>query len=279
MNAQDNEPELYWVAGNGTDVGKTTIACAAIRVLNAQGKRSVGFKPFGASLLHNIVDFIIEKYPNAPCKLFGGDAWKLTMASPWTDIDSIDLVSPIQTLCYSDWKTIILVRTGARLLGNVEYFCSEYGHSLKDRPDFRRLIDYTGLPMDDAVVVEDLDRDTTAAMAPEKQKHAFGKLLDLGVDAVVCEGAGRWISTWPDCPPANHLLFVADGNVTLIPNLNWTLPAQNGSALLCMREFKDFFTSPERQSYSIPLFIAETERRDEVAEQTVGDLLTEAKLI
>ena len=259
MSAQENEPELYWVAGSGTDVGKTTIACAAIRVLNAHGKRTVGFKPFGASLLHDIVDFIFEKYPDASCKLFGGDAWKLTMASPLTEVDCIDVVSPIQILCFSNWKTIILVRTGSHLLGDVEYFCSAYGQSLKDRPDFRRLIDYAGLPLKEAVVMEDLSRDAAASMAPEKQKHAFGKLLDLGVDTVVCEGAGRWISSWPDCPPTNHLFFVSDGNVSLIPNLDWTLPDQDRLSLHCMRKLAGVYTSPERQSYSSPLLVAERE--------------------
>ena len=279
MAVQSGEPELYWVAGNGTDVGKTTIACAVIRVLNARGKRTVGFKPFGASLLHDSIDFFLEKYPTAPCKLFGGDAWKLTMASPLTGADSIDLVSPIQTLCYSDWKNIILVRTGSNRLHNVEYFCSAYGQALSDRPDFRTLIDRTGLPFGDAVVVKDMDRDSTASMAPEKQKQAFAELLELGVDSVVSEGAGRWITTWPDCPPTGHLFLVADGQVTLLPDLNWTLPAQNGSALQCMRENADVYTNPQKRSFSVPLYVVESGRRDEVAEQAVGELLTAAKLI
>ena len=101
-------PAVYWVVGNGTDVGKTTVATALIKVLSARGQRTIGFKPYAASLLHTIIDFMIEKYPKVPCKLFGNDAWELTAASPLTGLEIIDPDQPTVS------SPLYLAETGRR---------------------------------------------------------------------------------------------------------------------------------------------------------------------
>lgn len=139
MGGVSGSPEIYWVVGEGSDVGKTTIAAALIAFLNAEGERAIGFKPFAASLLHENIDFMFENYPGVPSKLFGRDAWHLAKASPLTDGDWIDLVVPTQLLCYPNWRSAILMRSGSASLNNVEYFCSERGRALRDRRDFRQI--------------------------------------------------------------------------------------------------------------------------------------------
>ncbi len=276
MEQGSGGPAIYWVVGNGTDVGKTTVATALIKVLNARGERTIGFKPYAASLLLSIIDFMVEKYPLTPCKLFGNDAWELTMASPLTGPEMIDLVAPIQLLCYPNWQSAILVRGGSLLLDNVEYLCSDNGAALRDRTDFQALARVTGLPLGEAVVRDGLGLDEAAHLSPEKPKQAFARLLDLGVDAVVCEGAGKWLPLWQDCPAANHVLEVADGRVLFCPDLDFSLPFDPTSAGQGRERLSAALNAPDRPTVSSPLYLAEAGRRAEMAQRIVKGLLAKA---
>ena len=276
MEQGSEGPTVYWVVGNGTDVGKTTVATALIKVLNARGQRTIGFKPYAASLLHTIIDFMIEKYPRVPCKLFGNDAWELTAASPLTGPEMIDLVAPVQLLCYPNWQNTILVRSGSLLLDNVEYFCSENGAALRERTDFQALVRVTGLPLDEAAVRGGLGLDEAARLSPEKPKQAFARLLDLGVDAVVCEGAGGWLPVWQDCPAANHVLEVADGGVRFCPDLDFSVPFDPTSAGQGRESLLALLGDWDRTKASSPLYLAEAGRRAEMAQRIVKGLLAKA---
>ena len=276
MQQGSGGPAIYWVVGNGTDVGKTTVATALIKVLNARGQRTIGFKPYAASLLHTIIDFMVEKYPKVPCKLFGNDAWELTMASPLTGPEMIDLVAPVQLLCYPNWQSAILVRSGSFLLDNVEYLCSDNGAALRERTDFQALARVTGFPLGEAVVRNGLGLDETAHLSPEKPKQAFGRLLELGVDAVVCEGAGGWLPVWQDCPVANHVLEVADGRVLFCPDLDFGLPFDPTNAGQGWESLAAALNAPDRPTVSSPLYLAEAGRRAEMAQRIVKGLLAKA---
>ena len=88
-------PEIYWVVGDQTDIGKTTIAAALIRVLNQNQIPALGFKPYGGSNLRDVVDFMLAQFPKSNCAAYGPDALKLTRASPLTSDEHIDLVCPV----------------------------------------------------------------------------------------------------------------------------------------------------------------------------------------
>lgn len=272
MGKKPESLAIYWVVGNGTGVGKTTIASALIKVLNASGDRSIGFKPFAASLLQDLVDFMIEKYPGSRSKLYGNDAWELTMASPLTGADLVDLVVPTQLLCYPTWQSTVLMRTGSASLNNVEYFCSEYGDTLKDRPDLQDIIARSGLPFGEAVVRESIGLDLSASVSPEKPKQAFNCLLDIGVDAVVCEGAGSWLPIWQDCPAVNHVIFVADGMVIFFPGLDLSFSFDPTEALHGVDTLAEVLKNPDLLRYTTPLYLVEDERRDDMAERIAQGL-------
>ena len=276
MEQGSGGPAIYWVVGNGTDVGKTTVATALIKVLNARGQRTIGFKPYAASLLHTIIDFMIEKYPEGPCKLFGNDAWELTAASPLTGPEMIDLVAPVQLLCYPSWQSAILVRSGSLLLDNVEYFCSDNGAALRERTDFQALARVTGLPLGEAVVRDGLGLDESARLSPEKPKQAFARLLDLGVDAVVCEGAGGWLPVWQDCPAANHVLEVADGRVLFSPDLDFSIRFDPAGAGQGWESLAAALNDSDRPRITSPLYLAEAGRRAGMAQRVVKALLAKA---
>ena len=272
-------PEIYWVVGSGTDVGKTTVATALIRVLNSQGRRTVGFKPFAASLLQDLVDFMIEKYPGSPSKLFGKDAWKLATASPLTGPDMVDLVVPAQILCYPFWPSAVLVRSGSASLGNVEYFCSEQGAKLKNRQDLQRIIKKSGLPFDQAQVTEKLTIGYGARRDAEKKQRAFNALLGLGVDAVVCEGAGSWLPIWPECPTVNHLFVVANGAVSLYPDLGRKFDFRSDRPLREAGRLQHSLNRSDTRKVSSPLYLAQSARHDEIASTIVSQLLIKSEVL
>ncbi|NIA68917.1 hypothetical protein HBA54_09960 [Pelagibius litoralis] len=270
-------PSIYWVVGSGTNIGKTTIATALIRALNGNGERAVGFKPYASSRLYDLIDFMIEVYPRSQCKLFGKDAWRLSTASPLTGADLVDLVVPTQLLSHPTWRSILLMRTGTTQLNNVEFFCSEYGAKLKERSDLRHIIGRTGLPFDSSVLKADIDITYAPCVSPEKQRDAFNALLDIGVDAVVCEGAGEWLPIWQDCPVVNHVIFVTGGVVNLFPNLdvgfsfNPTAPARH------VGELAEVLKNPALRRFSSPLYLVEEERRERMAQRIVQELVAKVQ--
>lgn len=273
MGTKPGPPAIYWVVGNGTDVGKTTVASALIKVLNASGERAIGFKPYAASLLQDLVDFMIEKYPDSRSKLFGNDAWELTTASPLTGTDLVDLVVPTQLLCYPTWQSTVLMRTGSASLDNVEYFRSEDGDTLKDRPDLQYIIGKSGLPFDNSILRDGIGLGDAAGVSPDKPKQAFDCLLEIGVDAVVCEGAGGWLPVWQDCPAVNHVIFVADGMVIFFPGLNLCFPFDPTEPLQGVETLTDILKNPELLRYTTPLYLVESERRDALAQQIAQALV------
>jgi hypothetical protein len=273
METRSSGPAVYWVVGNSSNAGKTTIASALIRQLNAAGKRTVGFKPYAGAQLRDLIDFMFEKYPASRCKLFSKDAWKLTAASPLTDMDMIDLVGPSQAISYPVWHRAVLMRTGSAALGNVECFTNSQGASLRDRPDIRHIQARTGLPLGEATVREQIGFDAVTRESPEKHQDAFNALLDLGVDAVVCEGMANWLPVWQGCPPVNHVVLLADGKVTLLPDVDLSFSFDPENVLRLVDELTGDLQRRSLMGLSVPFYLAEESRREQVALQIVQGLV------
>lgn len=272
-------PTVYWVVGDGTDVGKTTVAAALIAALNARGTRAVGFKPYAGGPLLGLVDFMVERYPGTPSRLFGNDGWELIGASPLTGPDLIDVVVPVQMITHPVWDKVVLMRTGAAVTGNLEYFCSADGARLKDRPDVKDIIARTGLPFAEAAVHETVGLRDGTGDAFAKQALAYDHLVGLGVDAVVCEGAGRWMPIWPGGPAVNHAVIVANGMITLIPGLDLEFAFEPGDVLRSIAELTGIFNASKRQWYALPQHLAEAARRAAVTRRTMDSLLEKTGLV
>ena len=268
--------EVYWVIGSGTDSGKTTLSTALIRHLNGAGRRTVAFKPFAAFMLQNLLDLLDEVYPAVPSGLFGNDAWKLTQASPLTGPELVNVVAPVQILCYPNFSMPVLLHYGSELLGDLEILRTPQGEVISRRPDLRQIIEASGLAFDRAEPTGRITLDRAILRAPETQQRAFAHLMSLGAEAVVCEGAGDWQPYWPGCPKVDHLLVTTGADCILFPGLNLDFKDKPENRLRTSAGLLKHLMSTERTSIVRPLPLARGERQQEVAAEVVRDLLEAA---
>lgn len=277
MGSDKDSPAVYWVVGNGSEAGKTTVAAAFIRELNAQGQRTIGFKPYSSMRLQVAVDMMVERYPASQCKLFGNDAWELAEASPLTDVDMADLIVPVQILCHPGWRSVVLMRTGSAALGNVEYFTNALGAKLRQRADIRELIAKTGLGFDAAAQRDSLEVADAPRLSPEKPALAYQRLLQLGVDAVVVEGAGDWLPIWRGGPAANHLVLLASGEITFVPDIDLRVEQDPVAGLPGVGALNGAARHRKPAKFSAPLYLAERRRRDVMLQETARKFLDQAR--
>jgi hypothetical protein len=268
--------KIIWVLGSGTDVGKTTIAAALVRALNRRGTPTVGFKPNAAGLLKDLIDFMLERFPNKKCALYGADGLELSLASPLTGGEMVDTVTPAQFLCHPRVDSVILARTGSVATGDVEYFRSGYTVSIQNRPDIVELTRATGLPFADAKIVEPLRYTLAPTLAPEKHQRAFAHLVTLGAKAVVCEGGGRVLPQWRGCPNPDHIVVVAGGTVFFFPNVAVGFDFKCGPELKPGTELFQLLASTRAKYFSRPLYVVERGRRREIADRVVDGLIGDA---
>ncbi len=277
-------PKIIWVIGSGTDVGKTTIATAFIRAMNRRHAPTVGFKPCAVSMLKNTIDFLLEKFPNSKYSFFGSDAWELSMASPLTRSEFVDTVAPLQFLCHPTWESNLLARTGAVATDDVEYFRSNYAASIQARPDIVELARRTGLPICEAKIVDPLTLLELPPLTPQKQQRAFNRLVALGAEVVVCEGGGPLLPVWPGCPYPDDVVVLLDGivyffpnlGVRFFPNISVKFDANAGASLNSKSHFLKLLKSTRAKYFSSALYMVESQRRREIADQIAESLISAA---
>ncbi len=218
-------PVIYWVVGTATNIGKTTVATALIRVLLARGQRALPFKPVAGIKFRNSVELLLEHLPRSTCALFGNDARKLIKASPLTHEGMLDLVVPWQMLYWSDNNDPFIIRTGSSMLKNVRYYKSEFTERLMQRADVQRIVAASGMPVESA---ELFDTKTTilSLLSPDAISAAFDHLLTLQPDTIVVEGAGPYLPVWQGNPAVNHVLLVSTGEIQLFPDVNQNIARQ-----------------------------------------------------
>jgi hypothetical protein len=273
MTSPSAPPEIFWVTGNDTSIGKTTLACALIRALNTRGTPAVGFKPYGALRYHDSEALLDESAERSACRLVGGDVMKLVDASPLTSFDWLDIVGPAYYLIYQSWPMAMFARTGSLALGSVEYFKSEEAAIAQQDPDVRARLQRAELPIDDAKIRE-LNFRTAGTLRPLNQAMAFGRLGTLGARAIVCEGAGRYIPHWQGCPGVNHIISIARGRLTIFPRANVVVAFPIDRGLVNTAELLAFLETLGRPRLRAELrFVLEPELRDAEADRAVAELL------
>ena len=274
MHDNSPSPEIYWVVGDGTGVGKTTISCALIRALNRAGIPAAGFKPYAATLLAEGIAFLAAGATRSPSRLHGEDALRLVEASPLTSVEMLDVVACAQFLCHSRWPGAVMARTGAEVLGNAEYFRSDDATLAQERYDLRALLAKTGLPFAGAKPAGALDFFRAPALSPEKQKPAFEFLARLGAAALVCEGAGRFIPNWQDCPGVNHVICIAEGRVTFFPRANVKVTFSPDGPLGPVAGLAAYLErSDKRRHYASLHYVADPGQRNAAADRIVLEML------
>ena len=137
----------------------------------------------------------------------------------------------------------------------------------------KRIIEKSGLPFDTAEVRDNIEISNFAGLSPEKPGQAFDKLMELEVDAVVCEGATRFLPLWRGGPPVRHLVYVGGGTVSLFPNLSLRFPGSASPALPAVEDLRGALASRKVGRSSVPFYLVEEERREVAAQGTVRELV------
>jgi len=263
--------ENYWVIGNTTNVGKTTVASALVRVLNDRGQKTVGFKPVGGIYLYESVDFIIDNYKNSDCTIYGNDSVKLSDASPISNDKLLELISPVYYLMFPRFPSFIMARTGSKILNNITFYKTDLMDSLRQRHDIKFIIDQASLPINAAKLIKNAPFDRNDKIISKKTSKSYKYLVNLGAEAVVIEGAGRFIPIWKNNPTLNHLFLIADGFLIFFPNLNKEvfidIPAADSRDLL------RYIGANECRKYVEPLYVSQSKKINQNTEAIVKSLL------
>ena len=126
MAKEIKKTDIYWIIGEATNCGKTTIASSLIRVLNGLGKITIGFKPFAGIRFSQSRDLLINEIPFSDCGMFGSDALKLCDASPHSDRGMLDIINPSLLLFKDSILEPLLIRIGSKKLNNLVYYGGEF---------------------------------------------------------------------------------------------------------------------------------------------------------
>jgi dethiobiotin synthetase len=232
-------PTVIWVVGDNTHVGKTTISAALIRVFNAMGVDTIGFKPYAGARLMDVID-LLQEIACGDGQLVGRDARQLVKASPLMTSDLLELVNPSWRLSHPVRDASVFVRKGSAQIGRRGFQCSESAQSLWTRQDMRELNRVIHLPVKNMTTTLVASADKMDFADQAVQMSSFARLLELKPQVVVCEGAGRLLPVWENAPIAKHLFFVSAGELNFFPNVGiktnkaqdvfgpWTVAALTG---------------------------------------------------
>lgn len=220
-------PTIIWVVGDNTNVGKTTISAALIRMLNAAGKTTVGFKPYAGGRLIDVIDLLGE-IAVGDGLLVGRDARKLAKASPLISGDLLEVTNPSWRLSHPHRDASVFVRKGAAAIGRRDFFYTDNTQELRNRPDFQQINQLFRLPTPGAIL-PDQSADKVDYSDQGIQRACFERLLQLAPTAVVCEGAGRLLPVWAGAPLATHIFLIIGGDLHLFPNARIGLTHAQGA--------------------------------------------------
>lgn len=213
------KPQIIWVVGDNTNVGKTSISTALIRQLNAVNNKAIGFKPYAGGRLIDIVDLLEEIAVNDQL-LVGRDACKLAKASPLTPTHFQELINPSWRITYPSRDDCMFIRKGSSQIGQRHFYHTKNTAGFLDRDDFKELNKKILLPVKGIRTLENLPADSIDALEQSVQKESYLQLLALRPDSIVCEGAGRLLPYWETAPPVRHIFLVSKGNLYLFPRVN-----------------------------------------------------------
>lgn len=221
------KPELFWVVGDGTDVGKTTVAAALVRLLNKRGRRTIAFKPYALTRFSSAVDFLIRECPPEKARLFGSDSLELAMSSPHTTAEMADLIAPCNAFSFPTWSFKFLIRVGSARTGNLRYFTSARARELLHRSDFQALMKRIHLPLDKAEIIAERDMALAPSLFSKAKSVAFDQLRQMQPDAIVFEGAGELLPIWRGGPTVNHVITLSGGQISFCLNLDTNFQPKN----------------------------------------------------
>ena len=263
--------EIYWVVGPGTDVGKTTIASAAISVLCELGHKTIGFKPYSARKFVDVIDSGYPGYPRTISRVSGLDGAKLATASNITSPEDIELISPGLYICYPEYLNTMVVRTGAQKTRNAEFFKGKSAMKLENRADYKKILKELGIEGWGDFQKTTLNFLDSPLIGGSKVEGCFQYLINSReVDAVVCEGAGRFLPFWNEMKLVNHVFFIGNNEIYFFRDVDLKLNL-NANKLLPVTSLSNALR--QKKSYKAFLPFSRSEKRDGVAMETMRQLL------
>lgn len=268
--------DFYWVIGEGTDIGKTTLATALLRIFNRRRHPAIGFKPYSAVLLSQLADESWEIDPAAGGMIAGLDARKLALSSPLTSADDIECIVPVQYVCHPHFHSALLARTGSRAIGDKALVRSDHHRAFLDRPDIAAFFDRRGIALGEMAAAEHLKLAACPGHSQDEVVRSFDHLTARdGIAAIVCEGIGQFLPVWRDMPVVDHLLHVGMNAVRLFPNIRLSLDGRRYETLQTSKMI-DHLLGGGAVSAVLPL--APAAERARVAEEVIETLLSAAGL-
>jgi hypothetical protein len=279
----DSPPSVFWVVAEGTNAGKTTVAEAAIRVLNKAQRPALGFKPFGGFDLRENIDFVLSEYPLRDAKLYGKDALRLVRASPLTSDALVEVVGPSYRLL--NGPHLVLVRNGSLLLGNRSFLKPKKYAEFDRHNDIKRVAEIGGLPFAAAEITKDFKAREIDFVQLDKVSSSYDYLLKLRPEFIVMEGASGYLPFWPEGPAVDHIFLIRRDSLLFYPGVNLKL----GFSTVLNRIRRRHKSTPRtryikatlnaRRHLERRLEIMPSAQREPMTEALIADLLAEARII
>jgi hypothetical protein len=264
--------DCYWVIGPRTDAGKTTIATALVRQLNRRGCPALGFKPYSATLLADLVDRIHDPGADAAGRILGEDATSLARSSPLTEVADAECIVPVQYVCHPNYHRAVVARVGSATIGERRILrCDRQGACL-GRADVVALFIANGTPIGEMEPADHLMLSTAPSLGGDLVDKSYRLLAARdGVAATVCEGAGPFLPSWSGMPVVDHVVQLDEGVVRFFPNIRLNLAGEQRETLHAARTIERLLAGRQGLSAAFPL--VPSDRREPLADEVVERLL------
>ena len=246
------QPQTYWVIGTGTNVGKTTVATALISILSGSGIATVGFKPFSAAKLPDIMDVLDDPKLASDNLICSSDGLSLSASSLGVGELEAELVHPVLFVCYPYFSDTFIIRSGSRISGDVSYWRGEqsddvFGNAaLFATRRHLQLETWKSFPRSPYGFLDG------RRLGSEKVERCYQHLINAKrPKVVVCEGAAYFLPQWRASQPVNHIFLVSSDTITFYGDLDLEVPEQP-SMVKSSLYLRDVLRKCSAKSVSIP---------------------------
>ena len=260
-----NRVEIYWVVGESTDCGKTTISCGLIRYLNSIGKSALGFKPFaGARILQGLDRF---KEDLSRHEIVGNDGVRLCAASGLLDSSMYDVANPHFLFFRNNILEPVLSRTGSKCLKNSFYSKLEFFDVCMKNNKIKDALSNFPQLSEASYFHGSVDFEQQA-------EAAYRLLLERRPHSLVIEGAGPFLPFWrkKSRQQVDHVLVILRGRAFFFENVNMNV-VNDGSGLSGIQDLLRSSKIVFQKARSLPVQMVAPSQIDSATDVLVSRLL------
>ena len=238
--ANISNPAIVWIIGDRTDAGKTTLAVAVIRALNAEGKKSIGFKPYAGTNTTVIIDMLAQRHKITLSRLWAPDTVRLSHPSFLDDLSMVEVLNPSYRLAKDG--QVLLVRKGSLYCGDRKFLRPVSRHPLHSKSQLDELAAEMDIPVGDIHEVECVHARELDQLSTERIESSLKAICKLGPKVVVIEGASEFLPAWRGCPSPD-VIFAISGD--------WVFSAFGHNIKIRMRRPTKFYRKDRSQPFKI----------------------------